>query len=180
MHRVPSPNDMAQPADTGAIVRPRAVWWVVLRDASVEVFSMMAGATVVVPETKADPVLIPEPADSSVLAYVTGVIGIAGAVNAIFSLRCTQHAATRFAAQMLGISPAEADSQKSDAIGEICNMIAGNFKHKIGLGSACSLTVPTVVVGGHYSIHCLQAGERLEFPVIYDGETVLVALDIHG
>jgi hypothetical protein len=35
-----------------------------------------------------------------------------------------------------------------------------------------------VVVGGNYSIHCLQAGERLEFPVLYEGETVLVTLDI--
>jgi len=171
---------MAQSAESGAMLHPSEVWWEVLRDATVEVFSMMAGATVFVPVAGADPVLIAEPADSSVLAYVTGMIGIAGAVHAVFSLRCTEHAATRFAAQMLGIPPEEAGSQKSDAIGEICNIIAGHFKHKIGLGATCHLTVPTVVVGGHYSIHCLQAGERLEFPVMYEGEIIVVALDIHN
>jgi chemotaxis protein CheX len=158
------------------------VWWEVLRLATIEVFSMMAGVTVVVPEAKVkgEPAVIAEPVAATVLAYVTGVIGIAGAVHAIFSMRCTEHAATAFASQMLGISATEAEAQKADAIGEICNMIAGNFKHKIGLGSVCHLTVPTVVVGGNYSIHCLQAGQRIELPVMYEGEVVLVALDIQS
>jgi len=139
---------------------------------------MMVGASVVVPQAKEDVVVIAEPNDSSVLAYVTGMIGIAGAMKAIFSLRCSEGAAAKIASQMLGISLEEATKQKSDAIGEVCNIIAGHFKHKIGFGSNCTLTVPTVIVGGHYSVHCLAAGERLEFPVIYDGETVLVTLDI--
>ena len=81
---------------------------------------------------------------------------------------------------MLAISVSEAAGQMSDAIGEVCNMIAGHFKHKIGYGDSCSLTVPTVVAGGNYVIHCLEKGERLEFPVTYEGETVLVTLDIRG
>jgi len=81
---------------------------------------------------------------------------------------------------MLCISAEEAAAQKSDAIGEVCNIIAGHFKHKIGYGDSCTLTVPTVVVGGNYSIHCLEKGERLEFPVAYEGETVSVTLDIRS
>jgi len=139
---------------------------------------MMVGANVVVPKAKDDVLVMAEPRDSTVLAYVTGMIGIAGAMRAIFSLRCSEAAAIKIASQMLGVSPDKAAAQKADAIGEVCNIIAGHFKHKIGLGANCTLTVPTVIVGGHYSIHCLSAGERLEFPVIYDGETVLVTLDI--
>jgi len=59
-------------------------------------------------------------------------------------------------------------------------MIAGHFKHKIGYGDSCTLTIPTVVVGGNYSIHCLEKGERVEFPVMYEGEALLVKLDIRG
>ena len=167
-------------ADFGELVTPRAEWWGVLREATMEVFSTMVGATVAVPVAKEDFGLSPEPADSSLLlAYVTGIIGIAGAVRAVFSLRCTENAAIHIASQMLGMSREEAAAQKSDAIGEVCNIIAGHFKHKIGFGDACTLTVPTVILGGQYTIHTLAKGERLEFPVTYEGETVLVTLDIH-
>ncbi|MFZ0477912.1 MAG: chemotaxis protein CheX [Terriglobales bacterium] len=161
-------------------VAPRSEWWGVLRDATVEVFSMMAAANVVVPHAGDDPVIVAEPADSSVLAYVTGMIGIAGAMRAVFSLRCSEATATKLASHMLGVSEEEAAEQRSDAIGEICNMIAGHFKHQIGLGAGCTLSVPTVVMGGNYSIHCLEAGERIEFPAIYDSETLLITLDIRG
>ena len=172
---------MSIPAgESSELVTPRAAWWGVLRDATMEVFSTMVGAKVVVPQAQDDFILVPEPADSTVLAYVTGVIGIAGAVRAIFSLRCSDHIAAKIASQMLGITREEAAAQKSDAIGEVCNIIAGHSKHKIGYGDNCTLTVPTVIVGGHYNIYCLAAGERLEFPVIYEGETVLVTLDIRG
>ena len=138
---------------------------------------MMVGCSVVLPEGGDRPMVVAEPTDT-ILAYVTGMIGIAGAMRAIFSLRCSEKAAIGIASQMLGITKEEAAPQKSDAIGEVCNIIAGHFKHKIGFGDNCTLTVPTVIVGGNYSVHCLEAGERLEFPVIYEGETVLVTLDI--
>lgn len=159
---------------------PRSQWSGVLRDATVEVFSMMAAANIVVPQSGPDPVIVAEPAESSVLAYVTGMVGIAGAMRAIFSLRCSEGTATKLASLMLGVSEEEATAQRSDAIGELCNMIAGNFKHQIGLSADCTLSVPTVVMGGNYSIHCLEAGERLEFPAIYEGETLLITLDIRG
>lgn len=159
---------------------PRSAWWAALRDATQDVFSTMVGISVATPNGKDDIVVVPEPANSSVLAYVTGMIGIAGAVRAVFSLRCSEDTATKIAAQMLGITIEQALKQKSDAIGEMCNMIAGHFKHQIGYGDNCTLTVPTVVVGGNYTIHCLEAGERLEFPVMYEGETVLVTLDIRA
>ena len=117
---------------------------------------------------------------ASHVAQVTGMIGIAGAVRAVLSLRCSDLAATRIASQMLAIPVEEAADQKSDAIGEVCNMVAGQFKHTIGHGFSCTLTVPTVVMGGNYSIHCLEKGERIEFPVTYEGETMLVTLDVRG
>ena len=170
----------APKADNGGIVdevagetlAPRSAWLGSLCEATTEVFSMMVGATVVAPA----------PGGCSVLAHVTGVIGvigITGAVTAIFTLRCSDAAATRVASQMLGISMEESAAQKFDAVGEICNMVAGNFKHKIGYADKCMLTVPTVVMGGNYRIHS-RAGQRMECPVIYEGESVWLALDIRS
>ena len=159
-----------QATDKGKAAMPRTQWRDVLRLATLEVFSTMVGVTLDVPPPTDNLPVDSGPADASVLAYVTGMIGIAGAMRA----------ATRIASQMLAISVSEAAGQMSDAIGEVCNMIAGHFKHKIGFGDSCSLTVPTVVAGGNYVIHCLEKGERLAFPVAYEGETVLVTLDIRS
>jgi chemotaxis protein CheX len=166
--------------DRVASIMPREAWLAVLRKTTSDVFGTMVGISPdICPATAGMPVVL-ESQDASVVAYVTGMIGIAGAVRAVFSLRCSDLTATSIASRMLGISAEEAAAQKSDAIGEICNMIAGHFKHEVGHGDSCTLTIPTVVVGGSYSIHCLEKGERLAFPITCEGETVLVALDIRG
>ncbi len=163
--REPVGNTLGEP------VAPRSEWLAALCDATAEVFSMMVGAAIVAPAAANG--------DCPVLAHVTGVIGITGAISAIFTLRCSDAAATRIASQMLGISMEESAAQKFDAVGEVCNMVAGHFKHKIGYADKCMLTVPTVVIGGNYRIHS-RAGQRLECPVIYEGEPVWLALDIRN
>jgi chemotaxis protein CheX len=162
------------------IVAPRSAWWELLRNATVEVFSIMVGVALVLPQLPDGSAIDLNPAESVVLAQVTGMVGIAGAVRAVLSLRCSERTATKIAAQMLGIPEEEADQQKADAIGEVCNMIAGHFKHIIGVSGECTLSVPTVVMGAHYAIHCLEEGERLEFPAIFEGETMSITLDIRG
>ena len=51
--------------------------------------------------------------------------------------------------------PDTAHSQKTanDALGEICKVVAGYFKAKIGLGEACGLSVPTIIAGRDYKFH---------------------------
>ena len=167
-------------ADTGKLVAPRSEWWGALRDATLEVLSPMFGTAVAVPQPGDVPGVVLERADSEVTKYVTGMVGIAGPMRAILSLRCSESAATKIASQMLGISSEEAAQQKTDASGEICNMVASHFKNNIGFGDDCILSAPTVVAGGKYSVHCLEAGHGLEFPAIYEGETVMVTLDIRS
>lgn len=153
--------------DTTAIV-PRTEWRSFLREAAIEVFSMMVGNAI---EAPADD-------DVPVLTNITGVVGIGGAIRAIFSLRCSALSATKIASHMLGVPATEADTQKFDAIGEVCNMVAGNFKAKIGLGDKCMLSVPTIITGGDYRIHSIMADERLELPLVYEGEPLWIALEI--
>lgn len=152
---------------TDPTVVPRSDWPAILRDTAIEVFGTMAGATV----TLAD-------ANVPVLAHITGMVGIAGPLSATFSLRCSLLSATKIASQMLGVSMEEAKEQKCDAVGEICNIVAGYFKAKIGLGDRCMLSVPTVLTGKDYRIHSRVENVRIDIPLLHESEPIWIALEI--
>jgi chemotaxis protein CheX len=149
-------------------VAPATKWPEILATSAIEVFSMMVGSTVTLPEREGLPVQ----------ANITGMVGIAGAFSAVFSLRCSTQSATKMASQMLGVPVDDAAAQLGDAVGEVCNIVAGDFKSKIGLGDKCMLSVPSVVSGRNYQLHSAHASERLEVPLLYEGEPIWIALDI--
>lgn len=155
--------------ESGSVL-PRACWRDLLRQTVVEVFSIMVGATV------------SEAASSSTddNSELTGMVGIGGAMRANLIVRCNHDASTKLASQMLGIAPEDPDSGKAayDARGEFCNIVAGFFKAKVGLGDACMLSVPTIVTGRDYRLHSARNYERLELPVAYENETLRVTLEI--
>lgn len=93
---------------------------------------------------------------------ITAVIGLAGAISGTCILICGEQAALRMAECMVGVSPREMDATVKDAIGEVCNMIAGAWKgkHPI-LASGCMLSTPAVVTGTNYQLHI----QRPEFCV---------------
>jgi CheY-specific phosphatase CheX len=162
---------MAQPRGLDPTTEiPRAEWQAVLCETTIEVFSTMVGAVVTVPKETSPPTT----------AQMTGVIGIAGQIRAIFSLRCSQKCAIDIASQMLGISANDPGAEKaaSDAIGEVCNVVAGYFKAKIGLGDKGSLSLPTIVIGKSYTIHLASGCERLQFPLLFAAEPIWITLDI--
>ncbi len=149
---------------------PRTVWQEILCQTAIEVFSIMVGVHVTAPGNAA-PAFLPQ---------MTGMVGIAGAVRAIFTLQCSLASSVKIASQMLGVSVDDPDTQKAacDAVGEICNIVAGHFKAKVGLGDACMLSVPTIIVGQDYQFHSGKTFERLEFPLLFEGETLGIALEI--
>jgi len=149
-------------------VAPSVNWRAILGEAAAEVFSIMVGVQV----SPVDDPQLPGPAN------VTGTVGIAGAISAILSLRCSSRAATQIASQMMGVPTEEASSHQCDAIGEICNIVAGQFKAKVGLEDKCMLSVPTVITGGDYRLHSVAGSERLELALLYEAEPVRIALEI--
>jgi len=112
-------------------------------------------------------------------ANVTGVVGIGGAFSAVLTLRCSMTAGAKVAAQMLGIPADEATSQCADAIGEICNMVAGQFKAKVGHEATCMLSIPSVITGKNYAIHSVRCSE-IEIALLYDGEPIWITLDVRS
>lgn len=111
---------------------------------------------------------------------VTAMVGLAGLLCGVLTVRCSNRAGALMASKMLGVDPEKAGPEIWDALGEICNMVAGNFKNKIsGLGDGCMLSVPTVITGGDYDFRPL--GEStLRVNSLFEGEQVVTAIEIHS
>jgi CheY-specific phosphatase CheX len=64
---------------------------------------------------------------------------------------------------MLGVEEEEARAEMWDALGEVCNMVVGDFKGKTGkAGESSVLSVPTVIHGHDYHVRTLVSGSSLE------------------
>jgi chemotaxis protein CheX len=111
----------------------------------------------------------------------TAMVGMAGQLCGLLTLRCSAHSAALMASKMLGTDVKEADQQMWDAIGEIANMIAGNFKNKLtGMGERCMLSVPTVITGSDYSFRSMADTAPLELTLLFEGVPMTVAVEIHS
>ncbi len=142
---------------TAAIVYAESIdtreWEQLLREGTREVFEMMVGIPVY-----SSPELSPFSAGE-----FTAVIGLAGPISGVFSIRCDQKAAFGIAGGMLGVDLEEARGEVWDALGELCNMVIGNFKAKTGkVGESAALTVPTVIHGHDYKVRPLINGSKIE------------------
>jgi chemotaxis protein CheY-P-specific phosphatase CheC len=151
-----------------ASVLPRTVWHAILHETTVEVFSMMVG------------VAVTSPAKDALATAINRHCRDCRAIRAIFILQCSSASSVKIASQMLGMAPDDPACEKTagDAVGEVCNIVAGYFKAKIGLGETCMLSVPTVIAGQDYHFHSDKACERLEFPLLFEGETLWITLEI--
>ncbi len=111
---------------------------------------------------------------------ITAMVGLAGQLCGILTVRCSAKSASHMASRMLGIDPDKAGPEVWDAIGEICNMVAGNFKNKIsGLGDGCLLSVPTVITGGDYSLRS-PVNEEFRSVLLFEGEPIVLCLEVHN
>lgn len=162
MMNAPNPAMSSTPAYDG--------WLPMLQMATREVFELML----------ASPLQdSPDPLPQAVLD-ITAMVGLAGHLCGVLTLRCTGKSAARMASRMLGIDADKADPEMWDAIGEVCNMVAGNFKNKIpGLGEGCMLSVPTVITGENYTLHTMVT-EEINTILLFDGEPLAVCLEIHS
>jgi chemotaxis protein CheX len=94
---------------------------------------------------------------------ISAVIGLAGALSGSLVLHTVGAAAMRIAERMTGIECAEVDAMVRDAVGEVCNMVAGAWKGlDPALDSGCLLSTPTVVAGTSYELFSQRAPIRIE------------------
>jgi len=90
---------------------------------------------------------------------VTAVVGFGGVLSGACVFKSGGKAAMTIAAQMTGMEFSAIDDTVKDAIGEICNMLAGAWKGKVPeLAANTGLSVPAVITGHDYKLH-VQAPE---------------------
>jgi chemotaxis protein CheX len=142
-------------------------------EAVVEVFSMMLGFEIgPAPDSEAG-------APEAETTERTAIVGFSGSMRGTCEVRMTCSAARSVASAMLGGAPIEEDDDSiDDAIGELCNMLAGGWKNRIPtLTADCSLSPPTVISGGDYKVHTRQPSVKLSR--IYRFEAHALHLTLH-
>jgi chemotaxis protein CheX len=148
----------------------RECWHSTLQLAVEEVFDLMLGSTLG----------IPTEAPSEEGLDITSMVGLAGKLCGVLSVRCAPKSAVLIASRMLGVEGDHCGPEVWDALGEICNMVGGNFKNKIsGLGDGCMLSVPTVISGGDYNLRSL-VNEEIRVMFLFEGAPLVVTLEVHN
>ncbi len=142
-----------------------------LEGGAAEVFEMMVGT----PLGSSDQAILPRVAD------YTAMIGLAGDLCGVLSFRCSIDTATRIAGKMLGTDEHTSEECIRDALGEICNMVAGSFKAQVSdIAEQCMLSVPTVVSGKDYQLYPLVDGLRIQVSKNFEGALIWMTLDLHS
>ena len=149
-------------------------WAALLEAATREVFALMLGCQLRVAAAAEESIL-------DVTADVTAMVGLAGQLCGVLSVRCSGKAAALMTSKMLGVALDKVGPEVSDALGEVCNMVAGNFKNKIaGLAEGCMLSPPTVVTGSDYSVHPSEDSTGLEVRLLFESMPIVISLQIHS
>ena len=158
-------------ASTAAPSTGANAWQEELAKATCEVFEVMVGTALETP-TAPDTDFVPD---------FAAMVGIAGSLCGLVSIHTSSECARRISAKMLGSDDLSASEDAQDALGEVCNMIAGSFKARIaGLADGCALSVPTVIFGRDFTLFSLARGEHYEATYLFEGKLFTVSLDLHG
>jgi chemotaxis protein CheX len=151
-------------------VRPEASWRTILESAAVEVFEMMAGVRI---ETMSD-------APDEFRGGCTAMVGMAGALCGMTMIRCSSETARKLASRMLDGQAASDPAMVGDALGELCNMTAGNFKSKISsLSDQCMLSVPTSISGEDYIAQPVSPSEGFSLVLSFENSPIWISIVIH-
>jgi len=151
--------------------KDRSAWLPILKQSIDEVFEVMLEYRL---ET-------PSESDKPEALEFTALVGLAGELCGVVIFRCSAHSAVRMTSKMLGLNVDPPEAQVWDAVGELCNVIAGNFKNKLpGIAERCLLSIPTVVIGANCRFHSLADSCPMEVQFGFEGTTVVVTVEVHS
>jgi len=152
-------------------VRPDEFWGALLDCATKEVFQLMVQTEL----TTLTGTIEGTPAGDT-----TAMVGLAGALCGVLSIRCDARTAESIAGRMLGSVGTVNPDEVPDALAEICNMVAGNFKSKITrLADNCMLSVPMVIRGEDYEMVAIADGEQIVVCLGYEATHIWIAIAVH-
>lgn len=140
-----------------------------IRHATGDVFSMMLGLEVQSLEAYRQPCK-PEPANG-----VIALVGLTGKWTGTGSVACTGELARRISGRFLASEFAAVDQEVLDAMGEITNMIIGNFKNALEEDAGpLGMSIPMVVFGHNFMAGTSHGVDWVVVPFACDGERLEV------
>jgi chemotaxis protein CheX len=161
--------DSALNHEMQAITRFDPTWRGILESASLEVFEMMAGASLTI---NTDPSAKPE-------GEQTAMVGLAGTLCGMVTIQCSSITASKLASLLLGTDAGTNRSMITDAMGELGNMVAGNFKAKLSpLSDHWMMSIPTVIVGADYVMKTAEPHEGVQFSLVYEESLIWITMII--
>lgn len=144
-----------------------------LASATEEVFDTMLA----IPLEARPPVTGPLEAPANVVATVA----FAGYRKGLVVVYASMSAARRITSSMLAIPLHEVNGEVPDAMGEIANMVAGQFRNRLAAVEPPSdISVPTVTIGTDFSMLYAAAVQRSRCPFDMQGEAISVELILTG
>jgi chemotaxis protein CheX len=130
-----------------------------MRASALEVFGTMLG--IEIEPHEAAPGAAVESEDHGVVS----LLGLTGEWTGSGGLCCSAECACWMASQMLFSEYPEVNDEVRDAVGEITNMIVGNFKNSIGaVTGPLGMSTPTVICGHDMTTTNGSAHEWIVFP----------------
>jgi chemotaxis protein CheX len=139
--------------------------------ATAEVFSTMLTMEMVAQESFAQ-ASTPAPSDG-----VVTLIGLAGKWVGTGSICCTPELARKISGQLLMSECASVDQEVLDAMGEVTNMIIGNFKNTLEPDAGpLTLGIPVVIFGHNFMASSVHAADWVVVPFVSDTERMEVKI----
>jgi chemotaxis protein CheX len=137
-----------------------------------EVFTLMFGLDIRSVDAPGSDLSSREPND------ITAIVGFSGIMRGACHVQTSVAAARAIASAMLGGAPIdEHDDSINDALGELCNMLAGGWKNSIPmLSSACALSPPNVISGHNYKVYIRKPSVKLVRDYQFEGHALHLTL----
>ncbi|WP_162601127.1 chemotaxis protein CheX [Occallatibacter savannae] len=142
-----------------------------LKSSVLEVFDMMLGVPREAMRSRESE------SDLAGAESVTAVVGFGGILSGACVITCDESSARQIASRMTGMEFESLDDVVKDAVGELCNMVAGTWKSKVpDLASSCGLSVPAVISGRDYNLHMQSPEFSLVQMFTFDGTDFRVSI----
>jgi chemotaxis protein CheX len=117
------------------------------------------------------------PGISSRSNEVTALVGLAGVVSGVFVVDVTKAGALCITSALMSMPVQEVDEMVKDAVGELCNMLAGGWKGRFPLLAAdCLLSVPMIATSRDYTLHTQKLLTRIARSYRFESHTMIVSI----
>ncbi|MBU5635306.1 chemotaxis protein CheX [Geomonas sp. Red69] len=109
---------------------------------------------------------------------ISALVGLAGEYNGLVGLHVSTQLAQRLAGQLLDTEE-PSEEEVEDALGELANVLAGDFKRHLSPESlAIRLSTPSIVSGKQYAIHVSKKPEVMTLLFDSEDDWFMVALAV--